>query len=127
MSKLVLLYLTFVVGLIFLILPNGTQPKDFFPFYDIDLYLSTYVYFILEKSILILLAGMIYNESIEYRDELRIFVWLLIFDLADYFLTYNTTWFHIGEFPISMNIVKCIIFGGCILYIWIWEILNGKR
>lgn len=119
MSKLVLLYLTFVVGLVFLILPEQVSTKDYFPLYDIQMYLSTYVYFILEKSILILLAAMIYNESTEYRGELKIFVFLLIFDLIDYFLTYNTVWFRIGEFPVSMNIMKCILFGLTIINAWI--------
>lgn len=119
MNKLVLLYLTFVLGLVFLILPEPVSTRDYFPFYDIQMYLSTYVYFILEKSILVLLAAIIYKESVEYRPELNMFVWLLIFDLVDYFLTYNTTWFHIGAFPISMNIVKCFIFGLTILNAWI--------
>lgn len=119
MSKLVLLYLTLVVGLVFLILPEPVSTKDYFPLYDIQMYLSTYVYFVLEKSILILLAGIIYNEATEYIGELKVFVWLLVADLVDYFLTYNTVWFRIGEFPVSMNILKCFIFGFTILNAWI--------
>lgn len=118
MSKLILLYLTFVVGLVFLILPEQISTKDYFPLYDIQMYLSTYVYFILEKSILILLAAIIYTEATEYKNELRVFIFLLIFDLIDYFLTYNTIWFHIGEFPVSMNTMKCFLFGLTILNAW---------
>lgn len=124
MSKLILLYLTFVVGLVFLVLPEQISTKDYFPLYDIQMYLSTYVYFILEKSILILMAAIIANEATEYQQEIRIFVWLLVIDLVDYFLTYNTAWFHFGEFPISMNVVKCFVFGLTILNAWIRTLLK---
>ena len=115
MSKLVLLYLTFVVGLIFLLIPQATHTEDYFPFYDIQMYRSTYIYFIIEKGILILLASIIANEATEYKNALWIFVGLLFADLIDYFLTYNTIWFRIQNFPISMNTVKATVFGGVIL------------
>lgn len=65
------------------------------------------------------MAGIIWNEATEYRDEIKIFVLLLVADFIDYLLTYNTAWFHIGEFPISMNIAKSTIFGLTILNAWI--------
>lgn len=111
MSKLLLLYLTFIVGLVFLLIPDAVHTKDFFPFYDIQMYPKTYIYFILEKSILIILAVIIANEETQYKEALRIFVGLLCFDLIDYFLTYNTVWFHVGIFPVSMNTTKSLIFG----------------
>lgn len=114
MSKLLLLYLTLVVGLVFLLMPNGT-PVDYFPFYDIELYPKTYVYFIFEKSILIILAGIIYNEATEYRQALWVFLWLLVADLIDFGLTYNTAWYHFGAVPMSMNVLKSVIFGIVIL------------
>lgn len=111
MSKLLLLYLTFVVGLVFLLMPDTSSPHDYFPFYDIELYPKTYTYFILEKSILILLASIIANEATEYRQAIWVFVGLLVADLIDYFMTYNTAWFHYQGIPISMNVVKATIFG----------------
>lgn len=119
MSKLLLLYLTFVVGLVFLILPKDLHPIDFFLFSDMELYTQTHIYFILEKSIPIVLAYIIYSEATAYRGALKIFLWLVIADLADYLLSYSSVWFHIGDFPISMNIVKCLVFGLTILYVWV--------
>lgn len=120
MSKLLLLYLTLVVGLVFLLMPSTSSPHDYFPFYDIELYPKTYVYFILEKSILILLASIIANEATEHRQAIWIFVFLLVADLIDYVFTYNTVWFYQGIFPVSMNTVKVVIFG-IVLLNEIWK------
>lgn len=111
MSKLLLLYLTFVLGLLFLLIPMKQEMMDFFPFSDFQIYPVNHIYYICEKMVVIILAGIIATEATEYRKPVLIFFILCVADLADYLLSYSSVWFRIGEFPISMNILKSTIFG----------------
>lgn len=119
MSKLILLYLTIIIGLFFLIAPEPVYTYDFFPFSDMKLYPATYVYFICERLVLVILSGIIYNEATEYRPELRVFFFLMCADVVDFLLTYNGIWFDIKSLPISMNVAASVIFGLTILNAWI--------
>jgi len=119
MSKLLLLYLTLLVGLFFLIAPEPVHTYDYFPFSDMRLYPATYIYFICERLVLIVLSGIIANEATEYKPELKVFFFLMCADLVDFLLCYNNIWFHVGSFPMSMNVAKSIIFGLTILNAWI--------
>lgn len=118
MSKLLLLYATLVVGLIFLITPEPIRTYDFFLFSEMKLYPSTYIYFICERLVLVILAGVIANEATEYRGALWIFFWLMVADVVDFLLNYNSVWFYVQSFPVSMNIMKSLIFGLVIFNIW---------
>lgn len=109
--KLILLSVTILLGLVFMALPDNTTPKDFFLFYDINLTFQTYVYFLFEHFIIIILSYIIAVESRQYKNEVRIFFWLQVLDLVDYVLTYNTPWFHVFNFPISMNVIMVTVFG----------------
>lgn len=124
MSKLLLLYLTFVIGLVFLFVPMKQEMIDFFPLSDFKIYPVNYVYYICEKLIVIILAYVIAEESEKYRNELFIFLVLCIADMADYLLSYSSIWFHMGSIPVSMNTVKCFIFGLVILNAWIRTLLK---
>lgn len=119
MSKLFLLYITFLVGLFFLIAPRPVNTYDFFLFSEMKLYPSTYIYFICERLVLVILAGVIANEATEYRGALWVFFWLLVADVVDFLLTYNSVWFYYHSFPVSMNVMKCLIFGLTILHAWL--------
>lgn len=123
MSKLLLLFLTFVFGLVFVIIPQ-TEPRDWFLFSEMKLTLATHMYFICEKLVLIVLAYIIAAEERNYRRAVQIFFWLLVVDLVDYFLTYGSIWFKLGGFPVSMNTVKVIIFGIVISKEWYKSIGN---
>ena len=118
MSKLILLYLTFIVSLLFLLVPNNDITVGYL-FSDMRVSLEYYIYSIFEKLVLICLAYVVASEATEYRGELQIFLWLLIADLVDLLLSYNSIWFHIGPLPVSMNILKCVLFGLTILNAWI--------
>lgn len=115
MSKLLLLYATLLVGLIFLIIPDWHTPHDFFLFSSMKLTGAMHIYFIGEKAILIVLAYIIAFEAKEYQKAVWVFFWLLVADLVDYLLSYNSVWLSIGNFPISMNIVKAFVFGFVII------------
>lgn len=118
MNKLFLILLTFIFGLVFLISPI-TEPIDLFLFSDIKITVQTHIYFICEKLVLVILAWIIAAESKEYRTALQVFFWLVVVDFIDYIFTYNSIWFRLYGFPISMNIMKVAIFGFVVSREWI--------
>lgn len=119
MGKLILLYTTILTGIVFLLVPDTIKPINYFPFFGVEMYFKTYIYFIFEKLIAIALAYIIASSEHQFKQETQIFFWLMVADLADYLLTYSWIWFRIGTFPVSMNIVKSIVFGFVILRAWI--------
>lgn len=118
MSKLLLLYSTIVVSLVFLLVPNNDITVGY-PFSDMTVSVEYYIYSIFEKFVMIILAYIIWKEASEYEQALSIFFWLTVADLFDLILTYNSVWFRIGDLPISMNVMKSLIFGLTILNAWI--------
>ena len=85
-----------------------------YPFSDRIVSVEYYIYSVFEKCVMIILSYIIAREATEYQEALSIFFWLMVFDLLDLILTYNSIWFSIGDFPVSMNIVKAILFGSVI-------------
>lgn len=119
MIRLVLLYAVILTGIVFLIIPPAKgEPMDYFLFSDVKLYRDTYIYFWFEKLIVCALAFIIASHERQYREATRIFFWLMVADAIDYGLTYGGVWFNIGNLPITMNILKTIIFGLVILHEW---------
>lgn len=115
MSKLLLLYATILVGIIFLIIPDWYTPIDLFLFSDMKLSGANFIYLVSERSVLVILAYVLWTQEREYVDALSVFFWLMVADLFDFILGYNSVWFSIDSFPISMNVLKAIIFGFVIL------------
>lgn len=128
MSKLLLLYLTLILGLAFVVLPEwdgsfmNPDPFILFDFKIGGISYQTYIYMICEYFVSLILVGVIANEASEYRGALWVFFWLIVADLVDFLLTYNSVWFHYGSFPVSMNMVKVFVFGGVILNEWIQKL-----
>lgn len=124
MSKLLLLYCVLVFGLLFLVVPEYTRMISPFLFSDFQLSLATHIYFICEKLTMIILAYIIANESEKYREAIWIFFWLMVADLVDYTFAYNGVYGYLNGFPVSMNVIKCLVFGLTILYTWIRTLFN---
>lgn len=118
MSKLILLFLVMVLGLVFLIPMETIAVKRFF-FSNVQITLQTYIYFVCEKLVLIILVWIIVAEETKYRWACKVFFWLMVIDLVDFFATYNSIWFRLAGLPVSMNIVKCTIFGLIVAKEWI--------
>lgn len=118
MIKLILLYTTFVFGLLFMVIPRTDNPIDLFLFSDMKLYPSTYVYFICERVTLIILAYILTAEERQYKQQVKVFFFLMCADLVDFMLSYNSPWTHIGVVPVSMNTISALVFGLVILHAW---------
>lgn len=115
MYRLILLYVVILMGLVFMALPDNTVAKDFFPLYDIKLTFQTYVYFLFEHFGMIILSYILAVEVRKYRREVYFFFWLQVVDMIDYVMTYNTTWFEVGDIQVSMNLISVLVFGIVIL------------
>lgn len=114
MSKLLLLYSTILVSLVFLLVPDNDVTMGF-PLSKMEVSIEYYIYSMFEKFVLIILAYIIANESTEYKQAIWVFFWLMVADAVDYGLSYSAVWFTIGNFPVSMNILKAVIFGAIII------------
>jgi len=97
-------------------MPSNGIVYSFFMFSDVQLTIHTYIYFLCEHIGYILLAYIIYSESDKYEVPLFTFFCLMVADTLDYMLSYNSAWFKVSEFPVTMNTAIVIIFGMSILY-----------
>ena len=82
-----------------------------FPFSDMVLNADTYVYFLFEHIILIILSWIIYDRTKDNIVLLYLIIQML--DTLDYLLTYGEPWF--GTI-LTWNTIKVGIFGIAILY-----------
>lgn len=108
-----ILLLTLMVGPLFLVIPDyqDGRPIDFFLFSDQKLTFQTWLYFLSEHLTVCLLAWLIKaNVKGAIWPLIACYFWLEIADTVDYLLTYNSVWFHVASIPISMNVVKVLIF-----------------
>lgn len=115
MGRLLLLFGTFLIGLLYLFIPSGGKPYDFFPFSDVSITFANHIYLICEKLAFIILAYVVVTLDDKYRNAVQVFFWLSFADLVDYCLTYSSVWVDLNGFPVSMNTTKSLIFGIVIL------------
>lgn len=76
---------------------------------------QTWVYFIFNHVVLILLSYMLWKEIPEHRRAFRAFFCIQIFYLLQYLLRYNAVWFHIGEIGVSSHIIT-VLFLAYVIY-----------
>jgi len=114
MSKLILLGVVLLMGVLFAAVPVG-DGKIGFVFVEGSIRVVDYIYFVMEHVIKIILCYVIYAEAVKYRTALFIFLWIQVADLADFCLTFNNPWFHVGIIPVTMNTVGIVIFTFAIL------------
>lgn len=120
MSKLILLFLILVVRTVFtFVKPTGITMS--FPLDDMVVSLEFYIYCLGEKLAFIILANMVAEESVKYRNVLWVFFWLMVADLVDFVLIYNNEWVLIGKFAITLNNIAAMIFAFVILKELLWE------
>lgn len=109
---LLLLLSTLIMSAVFLLTKSGNY-KTFYPYFpfnqDVVLTRDTYVYFLFERFIMVVMSLFIYIESSKFKTALKVFVFIQIFDAVDYVLTYNKTWVLEG-FLISWDVLKVTLF-----------------
>lgn len=109
---LILLLMTLFMSAVFVMTKNGNS-KEFYPYFpfnqDVVLTRDTYVYFLFERLIMVVMSLFIYIESSKFKTALKVFVFIQVFDTVDYLLTYNKTWILDG-YIISLDLLKVTIF-----------------
>lgn len=120
MSKLILLWLVFVLGLVWLLFPYDPNPDNwiaFFPLSDQKLPWQNYVFHACEKLIFVIFSWVILQESDKYRFALWVFFGIQVLRFGDYFLTYNEVWgYPLDGVPLTSTTLGMIVFGLCIVY-----------
>lgn len=110
------LYASYIVTLIFMLLPDTDKPVMTFPFgAKYELSLRTYVFHITERIGLMILFYFLGQTFSNYGWALNILFWLELIGIIDYTLTYNWTWFYIGKLSIEFALIKVLAFTGIIL------------
>lgn len=85
-----------------------------FPFSDMVIPAQTWIYFLFEHLILIILSLVIYDLTREYKMSALVFVLIQVIDTVDYCLTYGEPWFDSRVF--TWNTIKVGIMSISILY-----------
>jgi hypothetical protein len=111
MVRLILLWTTLAFSTLFLFFHKDGEIG--FPFDPMKLHADTYIYFLFEKLIVVILAVVILLSSSTYKTALKIFVAIACIDVIDYVLFYgNMKLTNV----VSWNTIKVGIFGLTILY-----------
>lgn len=130
MTKLILLFVVFLLALSSDLIPSSKEimEPDPFMFHDFGKYddgkqigivFKTYSYMITQHLSILAIFFMMAMEEKKYREALWVFFGLNFLDFVDFLLNYNTTWFRFEGIPITMNVVSSVIFGLIILREWI--------
>lgn len=106
-----------VLGLIWQLIPKpdeGAKEYDLFLFYDMEMAPQWYAYMTKIRLEMILMSYMLVILS---RGDfvLKVFFVTEVIKLADFWLTYHTTWFNLGTLPITMNLVQIFVLAVVIL------------
>jgi TctA family transporter len=113
MRRAVILLTTLALSGVFLFLPEETTPRDYFLYSDQLLELDTYVYFLFEHLILVILALLIWELEPKFRISVTAFLVIQIIDILDYVLFYGEAW---SPYLPSWNILKVAFMGLGIAY-----------
>lgn len=81
----------------------SVQSYAYFAFYYISMALIAWAFLILMPSYETILTAWFFLQCVE---------------VIDYFLTYNTVWFYVGNFGISITVLKLSILAILIIYRW---------
>ena len=119
MARLFLLFTTLALGVLFMLFnPKGEMG---FLFSDMVLTIETWMYFLFEHVIVLILAIVILELEHEYRMSAKVFLCIAIVDTVDYCLTYGDPVF---TFMPPWNVVRLVVFGTVVLYEVIWKRLT---
>lgn len=115
-----LLGFTLLIGPLFLLVPDyigNSTLYDFFLLSDQLLTAQTWLYFMCEHLIIIIISYLLASSNTKHYKVFVVYFWLQVVDFIDYLLTYNSVWFTIEHLPVSMNTVGLCIF---VYYAWVY-------
>lgn len=111
MARVIVCFITVVMGLVFTITPRGPQVQ-WFPLSDQVYYVESYFYHLWQAASFVVFANIINVESARYKVFFQAFFWFWVIDLIDYLLTCNNPWMPgIGPVEVSWNTIGVILLG----------------
>ena len=102
------------------------ERQSFFLISNKEIYFSSFVYYLQEHLICLLLILLVYFEINYGRFLVCIYFCLEFFDALDFWITANGDWFYIKGYPITFNVVKVLLFILAIGYEYSRNIITGK-
>jgi hypothetical protein len=106
--KAFLVYITFFIGIVFTLTPEGPIWSPFL-FSPRQVHVETYVYYLWEHAVKIVLLHVIHVESVKHRRFFAFMFWFQVFDTLDYMATYNEVWVYVWGVPTSANTVGFLL------------------
>lgn len=112
MSRLILLFLTIVLDILFMCIRPDSGMVGFLISGD-PIRADAYMYFVMEHLSKILFFVVIWGLEKEFRVAAAALLALEFIDLIDFVLTYNAYW---GSRYLSINTFKAVAFGAAVAY-----------
>lgn len=106
-KKIIFLVLVILFQTVFLWIPMEGERHNLFLSSATCTY-QQYWYYLFEHLAWCYVFYLMAYEIASLRRELKILLWLSIFDFVDYLLTYNMVYFSIIGLPISFNIIQAV-------------------
>lgn len=107
-EKYLVLLAVLLFSNMFLFFRNDVDLIHPFLFSDMSLTAENYFYFLFEKLIVIMLAGVIMASNDRNEWPLLVFFMICCIDLLDYLLFYANPWF--AKIPFTWNQIKVVVF-----------------
>ncbi|MFN7609613.1 MAG: hypothetical protein ACK5QX_01545 [bacterium] len=106
-KTIAILSLIVLAQMVFLKIPFDGNVYDLFPLSGAKCTVQEYFYYLFEHLTILCLVFMLSRELVS--KEVNIFLLVFLFDLIDFLLTYNSTWFRVFGFGVSYNVVQAFI------------------
>lgn len=117
-NAVVLIFAALLLREMFILFPSDPGTFDPFPFYDIQISIQSYAYFAFYYIAMCTLAYAFLWVMPAYHTLFTVWFFLQIGELIDYFLTYNSPWFHFWIIPVGITLVKFVVLGIIIVTTW---------
>lgn len=122
MSRLIFLWVSIAIALVFLVFPYDETKTIGFLWSDYRISVQQYVYYLVsEHLVIIMLAWYMLQRETKYRLALLTFFWIQVFRMADFIGGFCIVWYRWKGFPVSAISVSLLVFGLVIAWEYLWK------
>lgn len=118
-NAIVCILIALFVRELWILLPENLTMIEPFPFHKMEISVQSYMYFACFYCSMMIFAYAFRMIMPEYDLVLTVWFFLQVIEFIDYFLTYNTAWFHINNLGVSITLVKFAVLSILTIYTWI--------
>lgn len=119
----ILLFSTLFIRELWTLLPYNPAVRNYFLLYDMKMTFQTYIYFpchFLANAIVIYILGLFF---VSLTSVFKIWFYIQIFEVIDYFVMYNTPWVSFNVFGLDVDF-GITLFKMIILFVFIYYKLS---